>query len=69
MEIDGRFVDEHLDCGNFGTSCIIAGCAVAKGDCTVSEEIPGRVGSRWAGEGVGGNTDNSEVGVLVAGAH
>ena len=61
LEIDGRFVDERLDRGNFGTSCIIAGCAVAKGDCTVLEKIPGRVGSRWAGEGVGRNADNSEV--------
>ena len=69
LEIDGRFVDERLDPGNFGTSCVIAGCAVAKGDRTVLEEIPGRVGSRWAGEGVGGNADNSEVGVLVAGVH
>ena len=60
-------MDECLDCGNFGTSCVIARCAVAKGDCTVLEEIPGRVGSRCAGEGVRGNADYPEVGVLVAG--
>ena len=69
MEIDGRFVDECLNLGNFGTSCVITGYAVAKGDCMVSEETPGRVRSRWTGEGVGGSADNSEVGVGIAGAH
>ena len=45
LEIGGRFVDERSDHGNFGTSCVITGCTVAKGDCTVSEEIPGGVRS------------------------
>ena len=51
------------------TSGVITGGAVSKGNCAVSEKIPGRVGSGWAGEGVGGNTDYSEVGVLVTGEH
>ena len=64
-----RFVDERFDCGNFGEGGVVARGTVAKGDCSVMEEIPGRIRCGWGGEGVGRNTDYSEVGVLVTGAH
>ena len=51
------------------TSGVIAGGAVAKGNGSVTEEIPGGVGRRRAGEGVGRNTANSEEGVLVTSEH
>ena len=51
------------------TGGIIAGGAVAKRNGSVMEEVPGGVGRRRAGEGVGRNTDYSEVGVLVTSAH
>ena len=51
------------------TSSIIAGGTVTKGNCSVTEEVPGGVGRWWAGEEVGRYTDNSEEGVLVAGAY
>ena len=62
-------MNEGLDDGDFGTRGIVAGCTVAKRNCSVTVEAPGRVGSRRVGDGVGGNTDNIEVGVLVTCAH
>ena len=62
-------MDEGLNSGNFGTSGIVARCTVAKRNCSITKESPGRVGSRRVGKGVQGNADNSEVGVLVTGAH
>ena len=69
MEVSGRILDEGLNRGNFGTSGIIAGGTVTKWNYSVTEVSPGGVGSRWIGEGVQGDADNSEVGVLVTGAH
>ena len=69
MEVGGRILDEGLNCGNFGPGGIITGGTVTKWNCSVTEVSPGWVGSRWVGEGVRGNADDSEVGVLVTGAH
>ena len=69
LEIWGGVLDERLNCRNLCTSGVIAGGAVAKRNGSVTEEIPGGVGRRREGEGVGRNTDNSEEGVLVPSAH
>ena len=66
LEIWRRVLDECLN-GCYGG--IIAGGAVAERDGSVTEEVPGGVGRRRAGEGVGRNTNYSEEGVLVTGAH
>ena len=47
----------------------VAGGTVAKRNCLVTEESPGGGGSQRVGEGVRGDADNPEVGVLVAGTH
>ena len=71
MEVSGRVLDEGLNRGNFGTSGIVARGTVTKWNCSITEESPGRGGSRRVGEGVRvrGDADNPEVGVLVAGVH
>ena len=70
---DGRLeiwsLDERLNGCNLWTSSIITGGAVAKRNGSVTEEIPGGVGRRGAGEGVGRDTGDSEEGVLVTSAH
>ena len=45
-------------------SGVVAGGAVAKENGSVTEEIPGGVGRRRAGEGVGRNTDDSDEELL-----
>ena len=62
-------MDECLDCSDLGTGSIISGGTVSKGHGSFSVEDPGRERSRRRGEGVGGNTNNPEIGVLVTGAH
>ena len=62
-------MDECLDGCDLCTSGVIAGGTVTKGNCLVTEEVPGGVGRRWAGEGVERNTDDTEEGFLVANAH
>ena len=62
-------MDERLDGFDLCTNGVITGGAVAKGNGSVTEEIPGGVRRRRAGEGVGRNTDDSEEGVLVTDAH
>ena len=69
LEIRRSVLDEHLDGCDLCTSGVIAGGTVAKGNGSVTEEIPGEVRRRRAGEGVGGDTDNSEEGVSVTDAH
>ena len=69
MEIRRRVLDERLDGCNLCTSGVITGGAVAKGNGSVTEEIPGGVRRRRAGEGVGRNTDDSEEAVSVTSAH
>ena len=62
-------MDECLNGCYFRTGGIIAGGAIAERDGPVTEEVPGDVGRRRAGEGVGRNTNDSEEVVLVTGAH
>ena len=62
-------MDEGLNGCDLCTSGVVAGGAVPKRNGSVTEEIPGGVGRRRAGEGVGRNTDDSEEGVLVTSAH
>ena len=62
-------MDEYLNGCDLCTSGVIARGTVAKRNGSVTEEIPGGVGRRRTGEGVGKNTDNSEEGVLVTSAH
>ena len=69
LEIRRRVLDEHLNGQDLCTSGVIAGGAVAKGNGSVTEEIPGGVRRRRAGEGVRRNTDNSEEGVSITSAH
>ena len=69
LEIAGGVWDESLESCNLCTGGVIAGGTVAKGNCLVTEEVPGGVGRRWAGEGVGRYTDDSEEGVSVTSAH
>ena len=68
-ERGGGIFDECLEGRDLWAGCIVSWCTVSKGDCAVSKISPGRVWSRGAGEGVGWNTDNPEVGVLVAGGY
>ena len=72
LEIRTRVLDERLDGCNLCDLCtsgVVAGGAVAKGNGSVTEEIPGGVRRRRAGEGVRRNTDNSEEGVSITSAH
>ena len=69
LEIWRRVLDECLNGCYLCTGGIIAIGAVAERDGSVTEEVPGGVGRRRAGEGVGRNTNNSEEGVLVTSAH
>ena len=69
LEIGRTVLDECLDSCNFFISSVIAGGTVPKGDCSVTEEVPGEVGRWWAGEEVARYTDIPEEGVLVAGAN
>ena len=62
-------MDECLDCSNLGTGSVISGGTVSEGYDTVSVEGPGRARSRRREEGVGGDANNPEIGVLVTGAH
>ena len=62
-------MNKCMDDGDFSTRGVVAGCTVSKRNSSVTVEAPGRVGSRRVGEGVGRNTNNSEVGVLVTSAH
>ena len=62
-------MNKCLDDGNFSTRGVVARCTVSKRNSSVTVEAPGRVGSRRVGEGVGRNTNNSELGVLVTSAH
>ena len=62
-------MDERLNCHDLCTIGVIARGTVAKRIGFVTEEIPGGVGRRRAGEGVGRNSDNSEEGVLITSVH
>ena len=62
-------MDECLDHSYLAAGSIVTRGTVSKGNSTVSVVDPGRVGCRGRGEGVGGNADYPEEGVLVAGAH
>ena len=69
LEVWRRVLDECLNGCYLGTGGIVAGGAVPKRDGSVTGEVPGGVGRRRAGEGVGRNTTNSEEGVLVTCEH
>ena len=69
LEIGRRELDECLDSCNLCTSGVITRGAFTKGNCSVKKEVPGGVGRRWAEEGLGRYTDDSEEGVSDADAH
>ena len=62
-------MDECLDHSYLGAGSIVTGGTISEGNSTISVVDPGRVGRRRRGEGVGGDADYPEEGVLVAGAH
>ena len=62
-------MNEGLDNSDLRARGVVSRRTVAKGDGAVTVEVPGGVGSRRCGEGVGRNTDNSEERVFVTSAH
>ena len=62
-------MDECLDHSYLGAGSIVTGGTVSKGNSMISVVDPGRVGRRGRGEGVGGNVDYPEEGVLITGPH
>ena len=62
-------MNEGLDHSYLGAGSIVTGGTISEGNSRISVVDPGRVGRRGRGEGVGGNADYPEEGVLVAGAH
>ena len=62
-------MDEGLDHGHLGAGRIVAGGTISEGNSTVSVVDPGGFGRRRRGEGVGGDADYPEEGVLLTDAH
>ena len=66
MEVWRRVLDECLNGCYLGTGGIVAGGAVPKRDGSVTGEVPGGVGRRRAGEGVGRKILRKESWSLVS---